>query len=168
MTILSAANGLPYLGVVFTLIWMTIHLSIVARNWIAEFELLVFAAAIGYLLDSLLVYSGVIHFPEPGLLGGPSPMWMVCLWINLAATINYSLSWLKRHYLLSALMATFAGPVAYAAGEKLGAISLSGNSALIVIGLIWCCAMPLLIFSSGLLFRRSASKNQILINGTGN
>ncbi len=168
VTILSAADGLPYLGAISTLAWISIHLYIIGDKRLFEFELLVSAAVIGYLLDSLLVYRDVIEFPESALLGGPSPIWMVCLWINLAATINYSLSWLKGRYVLSALMASIAGPFAYAAGEKLGAIKLSENSSLIVIGLMWACAMPLLIFLSERMFKKEASENHALINGSGN
>lgn len=168
VTIFSAANGLPYVGVISTLVWISIHLYIIGDKRLLEFELLVSAAVIGYLLDSLLVYREVIKFPEPALLGGPSPIWMVCLWVNLAATINYSLSWLKGRYILSALMAGIAGPFAYVAGEKLGAISLSDNASLIIIGLMWACAMPLLIFFSGRMFKNKASKNQVLVNGSGN
>ncbi len=168
VTIISAANGLPYVGVIYTLLWVFIHLYIIGDKRVFEFEVLISAAVIGYLLDSLLVYKGVIVFPEPALFGGPSPMWMVCLWVNLAATINYSLSWLKGRFLLSALMACIAGPLAYAAGGRLGAINLSDNSSLIIIGFMWACAMPLLIFISELIYKNKVSKNHILVNGAGN
>jgi len=162
VTILSAAKGMPYIGVVFTMIWMFLHLSLMDEMRNAELKSLLFAAFMGYLLDSLLVVNGSIGFPEHTLLAGPSPLWMVCLWINLAATINLSLSWLKGRYVLAGAMAAVAGPLAYVAGEKFSAITLFGNTSLLVISIMWCLAMPILIWASEIFVRQQMIQEQML------
>ena len=165
VTIISAAKGLPYIGVLYTMIWMFVHLLLMAEMRNAELKFLLFAAFIGYLLDSLLALTGLIGFPEQTILAGPSPLWMVCLWINLAATISLSLSWLKDRYILAGSMAAVAGPLAYAAGEKFGAITLFGNSSLLVVSIMWCLAMPLLILASKLFIRQQLNQRQIITFG---
>lgn len=165
ITIISAAKGMPYIGVAFTMIWMLLHLSIMEELRNTEIKLFLFAAILGYLLDSILVVTGFIAFPEHTLLVGPSPLWMVCLWINLAATINLSLSWLKRRYLLAGAMSAIAGPLAYVAGEKLGAITLLGNTSIFVVSIMWCVAMPILIWASDIFTRQQLIQEQMSILG---
>ena len=158
VTILSAAKGVAYVGVFYTIIWMFWHLLMMTKTRNAEIKSLLFAAFIGYAFDSILVVTGVIVFPEHTSLGGPSPLWMVCLWINLIATINLSLSWLKGRYVLSGAIAAIAGPMAYIAGEKLGAITLFGNISMLIISIMWCVAMPLLIWASETFTRQQLSQ----------
>ena len=162
ITIISAAKGMPYIGVAFTMIWMLLHLSIMEELRNTEIKLFLFAAILGYLLDSILVVTGFIAFPEHTLLVGPSPLWMVCLWLNLTATINLSLSWLEGRYLLAGALAAVAGPMAYVAGEKLGAITLFGNTAIFVVSIVWCLAMPLLVWVSAYLIRQQLIQEQII------
>ncbi|MFT5394942.1 MAG: hypothetical protein ACI85N_000121 [Gammaproteobacteria bacterium] len=165
ITIFSAAKGMPYIGVAYTMIWMFYHLSIMDEVRNTEIKLFLFAAFLGYLLDSILVVAGFITFPEHTFLAGPSPLWMVCLWINLAATISLSLSWLKGRYLLAGAMAAVSGPMAYVAGEKLGAITLFGNTSIFVISIMWCLAMPLLIWASEIFTRQQLIQEQMMSLG---
>lgn len=165
ITIFSAAKGMPYIGVAYTMTWMFFHLSTMDEIRNTEIKLLLFAAFLGYSLDSVLVVTGLIAFPEHTLLAGPSPFWMVCLWINLSATINLSLSWLKGRYLLAGMMAAAAGPMAYVAGEKLGAITLFGNTSIFVISIMWCVAMPLLIWISEIFTRQQLIQEQMMSLG---
>ena len=151
LTILAAAGGRPYLGLLFTLLWMGVHLLWFAEDKKTECLLLGAAALTGYVLESLLLVSAVVSYPSQAMFGAPVPLWMVALWVNLAATIHYSLSWLKTHYLGSAALAMLAAPVAYGSGAKLGAINLSGTMALVIIALIWSLAMPFLFWVASVL-----------------
>ncbi len=162
---MSAAEGMPYIGVLFTMIWMFVHLSIMDGLRNTEIKLFLFAALLGFLLDSILVVTGFIAFPEHTLMSGPSPLWMVCLWINLSATLNLSMSWLKGRYLLAGAMATVAGPMAYLAGEKLGAITLFGSTSVFVVSIMWCVAMPLLIWASEIFTRQQLIQEQMMSLG---
>lgn len=162
LTIFSAAEGQPVVGVIYTVSWMIVHLFIIGDKYKVELQLLLIAALLGYLFDSALVAMNIIAFPAQTHLGGPSTLWMVCLWVNLAATLNYSLVWLKGRYLLAAVTAAIAGPLAYAAGEKLGAITLLGNLSLIAISVTWCLAMPLLFWIAELLLKRHSFQAQAI------
>ncbi len=165
ITILSAAYGKPYLGVLFTMLWMISHLSIVGEKRNPELMLIMVTAIIAYLLESALVLAGLIVYPEQALLGSPSPVWMVTLWINLALTINYSMSWLKDRYLISALLASIAGPLTYYAGERFGAISLNEKLSLIAISIMWLIAMPLMFWLSRFFLSQKLMNDQLITNG---
>ena len=145
ITVFSASGGYPYVGVLFTLMWMALHLHFFSRNLLAELNLLVFAAVLGYLVDSLQVQLGVFSFSPHAQFGGPSPLWMVALWVNLAATLNFSLSWLGKKYFLSAALGAVSGPLAYFAGTGLGAMVFESPWSLAAVSLQWFLCMPLLL-----------------------
>lgn len=147
VNVMPAGQGLTWIGPMFSLCWLLFHMSTYPLKRLSDLRLCITAALIGYGADSLLVLSGLMAFPPHAQLGGPSTVWMVALWINLALTLNLSLVWLRNRYLLAALLGGIAGPLAYFAGTKLDAITLeAGYLPLIAIALLWMLAMPLLVW----------------------
>lgn len=165
ITILSAANGKPYVGVLFTMIWMLSHLFLAEEKRSSELTLIIFTVIIAYLLESALVIAGLITYPEQALIGSPAPVWMLTLWINLALTINYSMSWLRKRYLTAALLASIAGPLTYFAGERFGAVILNGTSSLIAISIMWFFAMPILFYLSRFFMTQKIIEQQLISDG---
>ena len=165
VTIFAAGTGYPYIGLLYTIIWMFFHFSFFVKNRFAEWNLLLFAALLGYVFDSLMVYLGVFVFPAEAMLGAPSTIWMVALWINLAATLNFSMSWLKGRLLLASLLASIAGPATYYAGSRFDAINMQASWSLYAIALQWFVAMPLLLWFS----QRQTffSDKKVLLNNVG-
>lgn len=142
----GAGAGWPLIGPVVSALWIALHLSALGEDRVSEIWLLLAAAVLGYAADSVLVMSGFIEFPPHAQLGGPSPLWMVALWVGFAATLRHALRWLGNRYLLSALLGAIGGPLAYRAGEALGAIEISDPlSGLIAVSVEWLVAMPLLL-----------------------
>jgi hypothetical protein len=161
VTIFSAANGLYYFGILLTVIWMLMHVKFVASKKLAELKLLLVTILIAYPLESILVASNMVSYPEQANVGFIIPIWMICLWLNLAATINYSLSWLKGRLLVTCLLAAIAGPAAYYAGENIGAISLNGTLSLFAISLMWAVAMPCLFLISAVLHEHKSINHSV-------
>ena len=63
-----------------------------------------------------------------------------------ATTLNVSLKWMKRRYLLAAVFGGLGGPLAYYAGHRLGAVGFSDiQTALLAVGIGWAFIMPLLM-----------------------
>jgi hypothetical protein len=143
--ILGAAYGAPLIGTSIALTLVVFHLAR-AFNPLAELKLIVAAAGIGIVLDSLLVAFGLITFTSGNWIAGVAPHWMVALWMIFATTLNISLQWLKDRMLLAVIFGALGGPLAYFAGEKLGALRFEllalGMSA-VAVG--WAVAMGLLI-----------------------
>ena len=143
--VLGAAKGWPWAGPVAVLLWVLLHMRLNRGYYKTEWILILTAAIAGYLLDSVLVLTGYLAFPEAARLGYPSTLWMVALWINLATTLRHSLGWLQGRVLLCALFGGAGGAAAYYAGERLGAIYLPDPViASLLIGLLWSLALPAL------------------------
>ena len=111
-------------------------------------KLIIQGVLIGIVVDTLLIHLGLMSF-KTQYWTFVSPLWMWVLWAGLASTVNVSLSWLKPHLLLSALMGGFFAPLSYWAGVRMGAgtfnnvyLSLAG------IGVMWAVATPLLLHIS--------------------
>ena len=67
---------------------------------------------------------------------------MVSLWIVFATTLNHSLRWLMRRPVAAALAGAAGGPLAYLAGAKLGALTLTTPATTLpLIALLWTPAM---------------------------
>ncbi len=165
-TVSFAAAGHPYVGVLVTCIWVLCHLYFAGNKRFSELQLFIIAAIGGYLIDSMQVLTGNMSFPLHTQLGGPTPLWMVALWVNFAATLNYSMKWLNGHLVLAALLGAIAGPLAYYAGSRLGAIQINGNIALMTIAMQWLIATPLLVWFAGI--RPKVNSLSLNLNNSGN
>ena len=118
--VLGAARGMLWLGPLAMIPTLAIHLAL-QEDRRGEVKLLLAAGLLGFIFDTAFVAGGVFTplqhlFPRPF-----SPPWMICLWLNFAATLNVSMAWLRGRYLLAALFGAIGGPLAYYSGAKLGA-----------------------------------------------
>ena len=100
--VLGAARGMPWLGPLVMIPTLAVHLAL-QKNRQGEVKLLLAAGVLGFIFDTAVVAGGVFTplqhlFPRP-----LSPPWMICLWLNFAATLNISMVWLRGRYLLAAL-----------------------------------------------------------------
>ncbi len=124
-------------------------------------------AGIGFLVDTALIALGVF-VPVRWLMPSPlSTLWLVALWANFATTLNVSLSWLHGKPLMAAILGALGGPLAYWAGERLGAIEMDRPLLvpLLVVGLAWSIVTPALFglarwMSRGRVFSHGAGRNQ--------
>lgn len=143
--VLGAAYGLPWAGTAAALAIVAWHLRRAARPG-AELALVLAAAGVGALWDSLLAALGLVEFPNGTIVAGAAPYWMVALWMLFATTLNLSLAWLKRNLLLAAALGAIGGPLAYLAGARLGAlVFVEQNAALGALAVGWALLTPLLV-----------------------
>jgi hypothetical protein len=142
--VLGAAGGMAWLGPLALIPVLGIHLAL-QEDRRGEGMLILAAAAIGFLFDTLMVATGAFT-PVQSLLPRPfSPSWMIGLWMNFAATLNVSLSWLLGRYWLAALFGGIGGPLAYYSGAKLGATeTLPSLTGIVMLAVGWAIMTPLL------------------------
>lgn len=157
--VLGASRGMFWLGPLAMLPTLAIHLSL-QENRRGEVILLLAAGMLGFVFDTAFAAGGVFT-PRQHLVPRPfSPPWMVCLWLNFAATLNVSLAWLRGHYLLAAVFGAIGGPLAYYGGAKLGAtVALPTTTGLLLLALGWGIMTPLLVW----LARRFADSKRVPI-----
>jgi hypothetical protein len=149
----GAAHGVPWAGPIAVALYVAADLQAIppgaartSRAW-----LLGAAGAVGYAADSALVLAGILTFPARAVFGWPSTAWMVALWVLQAAVLDGALSWLRGRLGLAAAVGAIGGPLAYLAGERMGAASLGPTQAVAVtvIAAEWMLAMPLLVWMDG-------------------
>jgi hypothetical protein len=142
--VLGAAYHMPSMGTGVALTIVVLHLAY-ATDPLAELKLVLAAAGIGLVVDPTLVLAGLLAFTSGTLFDGAVAHWMVALWMLFAITLNVSLRWLKGRPMLAVVFGGIGGPLAYLAGEKLGALQIDSNLGIVAIGVGWAIAMWLLV-----------------------
>ena len=142
--VLGAGKGIPWLGTVVLIPVLAINLYLIDKPR-SELLLIISAGILGFIFDTALVAAGIFK-PVQYLLPLPcSPVWMIGLWMNFAASLNVSLGWLRGKYLLASLFGAVGGPLAYYSGGKLGAtLTLPDMQGIIVLAIGWGVMTPLL------------------------
>ncbi|MBV8657603.1 MAG: DUF2878 domain-containing protein [Burkholderiales bacterium] len=123
-TVLGAAHGIGWLGPLFVG-GLTYRHVILATDRRAEITMLVIVTFAGCLFDQLMLTAGWVSYPASDWPASLLPVWMVGLWLSFATTLNVSTRWLHKRSLLALLLGAIGGPLAYAGGARLGAMSWS-------------------------------------------
>ena len=72
-----------------------------------------------------------------------APVWILSMWLLFSITIKHSLSWLNSYKIGQVTLGLIGGPLAYIAGEKLGAVSLHDTS-VFFLAIGWAVITPAL------------------------
>jgi len=147
--VLGAARGYPFLGSLFAMLLIVIHLlmSTVRK---AEIKLMICACLLGVVIDSSQQALGVFNFkidPDWPLW---LPLWILVIWAQFATLFHFALSWLSGRYLLAALFGLVGGPLAYWGGVRLGAAPFGETLlfSIVTLALVWALVTPLLFWIS--------------------
>jgi hypothetical protein len=141
--VLGAANGMSWLGIVVVSLLVIIHVAM-ARQRLAELALLVTVGLLGFLWENFVASRGLLVFESAARAGNLAPYWMAALWVIFATTLNLSLAWLKYRKFIAAILAAVAGPLAYFAGMRLGALEIPELMAgMVVLAAGWAMLFPL-------------------------
>lgn len=145
--IIGVGKGYPNTGPVIFACVAVIHFSIISDNRKRDFLTIIIVTAIGLVADTLTALSGAISFGVYRILGPVAPPFMLTLWANFALLLNCSLAWLRKRYLVGALLGAVGGPLAYYSGARFGAVQLHANTwyALTVIAFEWALVIPLIL-----------------------
>ncbi|MFA0810214.1 DUF2878 domain-containing protein [Microbulbifer epialgicus] len=134
----------PWIVVPFTLLNLSIHLIFIANlRWESLWLGVVFL--FGVTVDSVLFHLGILQNRSGSLW---PPIWLICLWLNFAMTLRYSLVFLQRKLWLAVLLGGFFGPFSYYTGALLnGTVKLHQPlwQSLLLLSLLW--ALMLLGFA---------------------
>ena len=146
---LGAAQGRNAPGMIAAALFIGAVLAIKERPW-SECLAILASGAVGLVAESVLVSIGLVRFAAPWPNPQLAPGWIVALWFAFGATLSTVASLLGHHLVVKAsLIGLVAGPLAYWAGARLGALEITGSAPLtyLAIALIWAIALPsLLIF----------------------
>jgi len=151
---------MPWLGAACLAPFLAWQLA-VSRDVAYDWRALGCLCLAGTLIDSIYPLAGVLTYAAPWPYPHLAPAWLVIMWLNLALTLNHSLAWLRKRYLLAAMFGGVGGGLSYWAGWRLGAVEFSWTpwAAAGLIGLVWAAALPALYW----ILERSSD----LSNGSG-
>lgn len=136
--VLGAAHGYAAEGAVAGIAIVAWHVGFAARPG-REAAIAAAAAGIGLVFENLLVAAGWVSVQD-------GVYWLVVLWALFATTLNGSLRVLQGRPWSAALLGAIGGPLAYYAGERLGALQLLQPAAMLAaLALGWAIATPLLL-----------------------
>ncbi len=147
--VLGAVHGFALLGPLLVVGTSALSLR-QARSRIGKLFFLILVGFLGTLGDLFPLHLGAFSFTSGSDLPWGYPLWMSALWVSFGTTLHSSLNWLAGRYALASILGFIGGPLAYYAGQSLGAIALGSNAtaSLLVIGLFWGLITPLLVYMS--------------------
>jgi Protein of unknown function (DUF2878) len=147
-SVLSAAWGVPWIGVVVTLVFIILHLLRVTRP-LEEFKLVATVVVIGGAWESVLVSGGLLDYPSGMVFPGLTPYWLLGSWALFAAQFNTTYQWLKSRLWAAALLGAIAGPVSFHAGAALGALHFTKPMpAALALAAGWAVILPAIVLLS--------------------
>lgn len=143
--ILGAANLSPWLGVWAAAAVLTGHLWAVPNKH-EELRLVMLTALIGFSSDSLFAATGMLQYTSGQFAPWMGPVWILGLWIAFGTTLNVAFRWLQNRWMLATVLGAVSGPMSYAAGSKMGAVSFADSTlAMITLSATWSVLLPTLL-----------------------
>lgn len=120
-----------------------LHLRLISAAPLAEARFVLVAVVLGSLMDGIWFASGVLGDAAGSLW---TPYWLMAIWALFSTALAHSLAWCHNYPRLTWLMGGLAGPFAYWAAHRLGAIELGfGLWSLVIMGAGWAVLFPALL-----------------------
>jgi hypothetical protein len=126
---------------------LSVHFWWWSRDRSRELAAVVLLAGFGAVGDSVLIATGaVVLAANPW--GPLSPPWMIALWAHFATATAGPLGRLAGRWWLAAAVGAVAGPLAYWAGGRLGALDWPRGLLVGVVAVapLWALAVPLVLW----------------------
>ena len=141
----GAAAGFPLVGTAVVFAVVGVHLW-QTKFMVEECILLICVAVLGLVWESFMVLSGLTVYRTGTLIAGIAPYWIVAMWVLFATTLNIGLRWLRKSTTIAVLTGVCGGPLAFFAGERMGAVSFDDPLlSLVVIGIGWAVLLPVIV-----------------------
>lgn len=133
----------------------------------ADVLLVLFAAAIGFVIDSAFAQSGLLTYAASRPWEHLAPIWIIALWMSFALTLNHSLAYLKTHPLAASALGGIGAPLAYLAAAQWGALTFPAAQlpSLVVLAAVWAVLTPALCRLAQELSRHSPATSFALHGG---
>ena len=143
--VLLGTTDYHFLGPLLVAFIVMYHLKTLP-NPLNEMRLLALAFAIGIIWENLLTVSGLLIYPQGQIMSIYAPIWIIAMWPLLTITLNLSLRWLKNRHLLAALFGGIGGPMAFLAGERLGAVQIPNLTLTVsILAIGWAMLFPVMM-----------------------
>lgn len=155
--VLGAAAGWPGSGFLVAVTLVALHLMLSADRR-RELRRIALAVAIGVLVEGLHITAGTYRFTSGTVVALLPPPWLLVMWAQMATTFDFSMRPVVARPAAAALFGAIGGPLAFLAGERLGAVTLDRPLApgLALLAISWAIAMTALAFGEQWEARRNS------------
>ncbi len=145
--VLGGAWHRPWTGVLIATILIGVHLAL-SRERFLEVQLMAVTTAVGAVVEIGQIAAGTYRFTSGTMIDALPPAWLLAMWAQFATTFRFSLRNVIMRPVPAALFGAVGGPVAFLAGERLGAVTLSPplTNGLVRLSISW--AVALVLFSA--------------------
>ena len=105
------------------------------------------AIAIGLIVEWYQISAGTYQFDAGVLREGWPPPWLIAMWAQFATVFRFSMRGIMRRWWSAAIFGAIGGPLAFIAGERLGAVTLLPPVATGLVRLAAAWAIALMVLS---------------------
>lgn len=143
--VLGAATQRPWLGAAIAAIVLLLQVALSTRRG-RDLRLIAAAVIIGGVVESIHLAAGTYVFQSGTFAAGWPPAWIILMWAQFAATFAFSLRPIVTRPIAAALFGAVGGPIAFVAGDGLGAVTLLPPmmTGLLQLAVSWGLAMVIL------------------------
>ena len=143
----GAASHRPWTGCLIALALVGVHLTLSIERFI-EVRLIALATAVGAIVETFQIAAGTYRFTSGTVIDALPPVWLLTMWAQFATTFRHSLRTVISRPPQAALFGAIGGPIAFLAGERLGAVTLLEPlmHGLLRLSISW--ALALVVFSA--------------------
>lgn len=145
--VLGAAAGRPWPGFLLaaTLVGAHLWLSIDRGHELRRIGL---AVAMGGAVEAVQIAAGTYYFTSGTVIAALPPPWLLIMWAQMATTFDFSLRPIVSRPVVAMAFGALGGPIAFLAGERLGAVTLQRPLApgLLLLAISWAIAMTVFAF----------------------
>ena len=145
--VLGAASHRRWTGFLIAVILIGMHLTLSLERSL-EARLVVFVTAVGAVVEIVQIAAGTYRFTSGTVNDALPPPWLLAMWAQLATTLRFSLRLVITRPMSAALFGAAGGPIAFLAGERLGAVTLLPPLAQGLLRLSISWAIALVVFSA--------------------
>ena len=144
--VLGAASQRPWTGCLIATILVGVHLALSVER-VLEVRLVVLATAVGAAVEMIQIAAGTYRFTSGTVNNALPPPWLLAMWCKFLMTFRFSLRSVVTRPVLAVLFGAAGGPIAFLAGERLGAVTLLPPLAQSLLRLSISWAIALVVFS---------------------
>lgn len=139
--VLGASWRYPWVGFAIAAALIGVHLALTSERWI-ELRLVMLATGVGAAIELAQIAAGTYRFTSGTLAAALPPPWLLVLWAQLATAFRFSLRAVIVRPWTAVLLGGVGGPVAFMAGERLGAVDLLPpvHVAVLRLSILWALA----------------------------
>ncbi len=145
--VLCGASQRPWTGFVIAVALIGVHLALSIERSV-EARQVGLAVCVGLIVEVAQIVAGTYRFTSCTVIDALPPPWLLAMWAQLATTFRFSLRSVVTRIPRAVLFGAAGGPIAFLAGERLGAVTLLPPLTLGLIRLSIGWALALIVFAA--------------------